>query len=214
MARGRFITLEGGEGAGKSTQLELVCALIRAAGHEVVATREPGGTPRAERIRALLLEKTTEPMPSSCELLLMFAARASHIEQLINPALVRGAWVVCDRFTDASYAYQGAGRGLPLEHIEALETMVQSGLKPDLTLLLDAPVALGLQRAQRRNVAQHSEADRFESEQAAFFERVRAGYLEIARREPQRVRVIDASRPIEAVSAEVRELLQRFILEP
>ncbi|MET0984462.1 MAG: dTMP kinase [Steroidobacteraceae bacterium] len=211
MSLGRFITLEGGEGAGKSTQLALVCELIRAAGHEVVATREPGGTPRAEQIRSLLLDKTSEPMPAPCELLLMFAARSSHLENLIKPALARGAWVVCDRFTDASYAYQGAGRGMALEHIHALETIVQAGLKPDLTLLLDTPIDVGLQRAQQRNRTQHSEADRFESEQAAFFERVRNGYLEIAKREPQRVRLIDASRPIEQVSADVRAALHDFI---
>lgn len=211
MARGRFITLEGGEGAGKSTQLALVCELIRAAGYEVIATREPGGTPRAEQIRALLLDKTAEPMPPACELLLMFAARASHVENLIKPSLARGAWVVCDRFTDASYAYQGAGRGMSMEQIRALETIVQAGLKPDLTLLLDTPVAIGLQRAQQRNASQHSAADRFESEQAAFFERVRGGYLDIAKREPQRVRLLDASRSIEQVSADVRALLQSFI---
>ncbi|MET0660979.1 MAG: dTMP kinase [Steroidobacteraceae bacterium] len=208
---GRFITLEGGEGAGKSTQLALACELIRAAGYEVVATREPGGTARAEQIRSLLLDKTSEAMPATCELLLMFAARASHLENLIKPALGRGAWVVCDRFTDASYAYQGAGRGMPFEHIQALETIVQAGLKPDLTLLLDTPVAVGLHRAQQRNRTQRSEADRFESEQAAFFERVRDGYLEIAKREPQRVRLIDASRPMEQVSADVRSTLQHFI---
>lgn len=211
MSRGRFITLEGGEGAGKSTQLNLICELIRAAGFDVVATREPGGTPRAEQIRSLLLEKTTEPMPPACELLLMFAARANHVENLIKPALARGAWVVCDRFTDASYAYQGGGRGMPLEDIRALESIVHAGLKPDLTLLLDTPVAIGLSRAQQRNVSQQSEADRFESEQAAFFERVRNAYLDIAKREPQRVRLIDASRPIEQVSADVRATLQQFI---
>ncbi|MET0988645.1 MAG: dTMP kinase [Steroidobacteraceae bacterium] len=211
MARGRFITLEGGEGAGKSTQLALVGDVVRAAGYEVVATREPGGTPRAERIRELLLEKAAEPMPPSCELLLMFAARASHVENLIKPALERGAWVVCDRFTDASYAYQGAGRGMSLEPIRALETIVQAGLEPDLTLLLDTPVAVGLQRAQQRNSSQHGDADRFESEQAAFFERVRLGYLEIAKRAPQRVRLIDAARPIEQVSKDVRAVLQQFI---
>jgi dTMP kinase len=211
MTRGRFITLEGSEGAGKSTQVALVCDVLRAAGYEVVATREPGGTPRAERIRALLLEQTDEPMPPNSELLLMFAARATHLENLIKPALARGAWVVCDRFTDASYAYQGAGRGMPMEHIQTLETIVQGGMKPDLTLLLDAPVNIGLQRAQRRNATQQNGRDRFESEEVAFFERVRAGYLDIAKREPHRMRVIDASRPLEQVSSEVRDILQRFI---
>jgi dTMP kinase len=211
MPRGRFVTLEGGEGAGKSTQLALVCETIRAAGYEVIATREPGGTDRAERIRTLLLEPSNEPMPASCELLLMFAARATHLENLIKPALARGAWVVCDRFTDASYAYQGAGRGTPLEHIAVLETIVQGGLKPDLTLLLDTPVEIGLQRARARNGLQQQQADRFEAEQAAFFERVRQGYLDIAAREPSRVRVIDAARPLAAVSDEVRATIQALL---
>ncbi len=213
MKRGRFITLEGGEGAGKSTQLALVCEELRAAGIEVVATREPGGTPRAEQIRELLLSKTAEPMPPTCELLLMFAARATHLENAIKPALARGAWVVCDRFTDASYAYQGGGRGLPIAHIQSLESIVQAGLQPDLTLLLDTPVPLGLQRAEQRNAAQHADADRFESEQTAFFERVRQAYLQIAKTQPARVRTIDASRSIEQVSVEVRTILQAFIAQ-
>lgn len=213
MSRGRFITLEGGEGAGKSTQLALVCEILRGAALEVIATREPGGTARAEEIRSLLLTKTNEPMPPASELLLMFAARATHLENAIKPALARGAWVVCDRFTDASYAYQGAGRGMPVEHIRALETIVQGDLKPDLTILLDAPVDVGMQRARQRNAAQHTDADRFEAEQSAFFERVRGAYLDIAAREPQRVRVIDASRSIERVSAEVHAVVEAFIAQ-
>lgn len=213
MTRGRFITLEGGEGAGKSTQLALVCEVVRGAGFDVIATREPGGTARAEQIRSLLLAKSDEPMPPACELLLMFAARATHLDNVIKPALARGTWVVCDRFTDASYAYQGGGRGVPLEQIRALEKIVQSGLQPDLTLLLDTPVHIGLQRAERRNVTQQAEGDRFESEQSAFFDRVREVYLEIAARDSQRVRVVDAARPIEQVSAEVRALLQAFIAQ-
>jgi dTMP kinase len=211
MTRGRFITLEGGEGAGKSTQLALICRTVRDAGFDVLATREPGGTTRAEQIRKLLLAKTDEPMPPACELLLMFAARSTHLENAIRPALARGAWVVCDRFTDATFAYQGAGRGMPTEHIRALQTLVQDGLQPDLTILLDTPVNIGLQRAQQRNQAQQTDADRFETEQREFFERVRRGYLEIATREPQRVRVVDAARPIDAVSADVTALLHAFI---
>lgn len=211
MPGGRFITLEGGEGAGKSTQLALVCELVRAAGHEVISTREPGGTARAEQIRALLLDRTAEAMPPTSELLLMFAARATHLENLIKPALARGAWVVCDRFTDASYAYQGGGRGMDPDVIRQLERIVQGNLRPDLTLLLDTPVAVGLQRAHERNLTQHATPDRFESEQQVFFERVRLSYLAIAAAEPHRVRVIDAARPIDVVSADVRALLQQFM---
>jgi dTMP kinase len=213
MARGRFITLEGGEGAGKSTQLALVCELIRTAGYEVISTREPGGTPRAEQIRALLLDKTAEPMPASCELLLMFAARATHLENLIKPALARGVWVVCDRFTDATYAYQGAGRGMNPDHIRQLEACVQGSLRPDLTILLDTPVAVGLQRAQQRSAERNVAVDRFEEEHAAFFERVRHGYLSIAANDPMRVRVIDATRPLERVSADIEALLQTYVFE-
>jgi dTMP kinase len=192
MNRGKFITIEGGEGVGKSTQIAAVHAVLAARQLEVVVTREPGGTRRAERIRELLLETSDESMPASCELLLMFAARATHIENLIRPALQRGAWVVCDRFTDASYAYQGAGRGIPQEHIAALERLVQGDLRPDLTLLLDAPLAISAARAEARNRAS-GDSDRFEREQREFFERVRDGYLERARGEPERFAVIDAS---------------------
>jgi dTMP kinase len=203
--RGRFITFEGGEGAGKSTQITRAAEWLRARGVEVVLTREPGGTPRAERLRTLLLERDTEPMPQSCELLLMFAARATHLDNLVRPAVARGAWVLCDRFTDATYAYQGGGRGLPTAHIDALVSVVHPGLWPDLTLLLDLPVAVGLARASDRNGA--GGPDRFESEQQAFFERVRAAYLERVRAEPGRFRVIDASRPIEEVTRTIESSL-------
>jgi dTMP kinase len=203
--RGRFITFEGGEGAGKSTQITRAAEWLRARGVEVVLTREPGGTPRAERLRTLLLERDAEPMPQSCELLLMFAARATHLDNLVRPAVARGAWVLCDRFSDATYAYQGGGRGLPRAQIDALVAVVHPGLWPDLTLLLDLPVATGLARASDRNGA--GGPDRFESEHQAFFERVRAAYLERALAEPGRFRVIDASRAIDAVTRTIESSL-------
>jgi dTMP kinase len=202
---GRFITFEGGEGAGKSTQIARAADWLRSHGVEVLVTREPGGTPRAERLRTILLERDTEAMPQSCELLLMFAARATHLDNLVRPAVRRGAWVLCDRFTDATYAYQGGGRGLPTAQIDALVGIVHPDLQPDLTLLLDLPVAAGLTRASNRNGADGP--DRFESEQHAFFERVRATYLERARREPDRFRVIDAAGSVDEVSDGIRAAL-------
>lgn len=203
--RGRFITFEGGEGAGKSTQIARAAGWLRGRGVEVVLTREPGGTPRAERLRAILLERDAEPMPQSCELLLMFAARATHLDNLVRPAIARGAWVLCDRFTDATYAYQGGGRGLPREQIDALAGIVHPDLWPDLTLLFDLPVDTGLARASNRNG--DDGPDRFEAEQQAFFERVRATYLERAQAEPARFRVIDASSPIDAVARDIESAL-------
>jgi dTMP kinase len=209
---GRFITIEGGEGVGKSTQIAAVCAAVEKAGFEVLLTREPGGTERAERIRELLLAPSSEPMPQSCELLLMFAARATHIENVIRPALARGAWVVCDRFTDATYAYQGGGRTMPHDQIAMLEQIVQGDLRPHLTLLLDAPVELAMQRARVRNTEQGNAAgDRFEREQTAFFERVRVAYLVIAKNDPLRVRVIDAARELKSVESDVRAVVAEFI---
>jgi dTMP kinase len=214
MNKGKFITLEGGEGVGKTTQLNAIRAELVAAGLQVVVTREPGGTPRAERIREMVLTPENEAMPQICELLLVFAARSTHLHNVILPALARGDWVLCDRFTDASYAYQGCGRGVPLEQIAALELFVQQGVQPDLTLLLDAPVELAMQRARQRNEAQgQGFVDRFEIEQEAFFERVRAGYRERAAAEPERFRVIDASRSLDAVSSSVREIIQHFIAQ-
>lgn len=201
MKRGRFITLEGGEGAGKSTSMTFVCEYLKQIGREVLATREPGGTPLGESIRELLLHGK-QGMGSDTELLLMFAARAEHLQQIIHPALNRGIDVVCDRFTDATYAYQGGGRGIPADRIGALETWVQGAFRPDLTLLLDIPVAQGLTRAGNR-----STPDRFEREQHAFFERVRQRYLETAAREPRRVRVIDASLDLPAVHLQLRAAL-------
>lgn len=195
---GRFITLEGIEGAGKSSQLMLLQELLVAAGIDLVLTREPGGSPLAEGVRGLLLDPAHRGMGADTELLLMFAARAEHLHRVIRPALAAGRWVLCDRFTDATYAYQGGGRGIDPARIAALETLVQGPLRPDLTLLFDLPAELGLRRARGR-----SAPDRFEAESLAFHERVRAAYLAIAAREPARVRCIDAGRPLAEVSADV-----------
>ena len=199
---GRFITFEGGEGVGKTTQLARTAAWLQGQGLEVVRTREPGGTPRAERLRSVLLDRDDEPMPESCELLLMFAARATHLANLVQPAIDRGAWVLCDRFTDATYAYQGGGRGVPHQDIDALVRIVHPALQPDLTILLDAPVATGLERAHTRNG--NDGPDRFESERREFFERVRSTYLERARREPRRFRIVDATGTVENVERAIR----------
>jgi dTMP kinase len=198
VVRGRFITVEGIEGVGKSTNIDYLAALIEARGHQVVKTREPGGTPMAERIRAMLLEHGDEPLPDIAELLLFFAARSLHISNTIGPALAEGRWVVCDRFTDASRAYQGYGRGLPSERIELLAEWIQDGLQPELTVLLDAPEEIGMGRAERR-----SEADRLESEEASFYQRVRRGYLELAARNRERFVVIDASQELPAVQQQI-----------
>lgn len=205
-ARGRFITLEGGEGVGKSVNLAFVAELLEAAGLEVQRTREPGGTPLAERIRELLLSPSAEAMPPIAELLLMFAARALHIEQCIRPALAAGRWVLSDRFTDASYAYQGAGRRLGVAPVRWLEMQVQGELRPDLTLLFDADPETGLARAGERGAA-----DRFEQERLEFFRRVRAGYLARAQAEPQRFRIVDASRPLDEVRAELSIHIKLFL---
>lgn len=207
MARGRFITLEGLEGSGKSTQIALLQQRLTGQGVRTVVTREPGGTPLAERLRDIVLHAGDEALSPASELLMVFAARSVHLDTLIRPALERGDWVLCDRFTDATYAYQGAGRGIADESIRALETIVQRGLKPDLTLLLDLPVDLGLQRAGARRGA--AAADRFEREGREFFERVRARFLEIARSEPQRVRIIDATREVADVAAAIAAEVQR-----
>ena len=208
--QGRFITFEGGEGVGKSTQIRRASAWLEAEGVEVVLTREPGGTPRAEQLRRILLERTDEPMPQSCELLLMFAARASHLANLIEPAMARGAWVLCDRFTDATYAYQGGGRGLPAADIDALVRIVHPQRQPDLTVLLDAPVDLGMTRARARNG--NDGPDRFESERAEFFERVRQNYLRRAAQESARFRIIDATGALERVELAIRAALQPLLV--
>lgn len=203
MTKGRFITLEGIDGAGKSTQHAWLIEYLKAQGREVVATREPGGTPLGEKLRAILLN---EPMHLETEALLMFAARREHLARVILPALERGAWVVCDRFVDASLAYQGGGRGLSATKLAILADWVLDGLKPDLTLLFDAPVELALQRLH----ANTPDPDRFEREQGDFFERVRSTYLELAAREPERIRRIDATRPIDEVNKALDEIVSTF----
>jgi dTMP kinase len=209
MKRGKFITVEGGEGVGKSTQIAAIRDAVERAGLQAVVTREPGGTPRAETIRELLLQTSAESMPQACELLLMFAARSTHIANVIDPALARGAWVICDRFTDATYAYQGGGRGVPMQTIATLEHLVQQGLKPDLTVLLDAPVELALNRARSRNGT--AGPDRFEREQVEFFDRVRRGYAALAAENPERIRVIDSAADVETVRGRVRAAVETFI---
>lgn len=189
-SRGRFISLEGGEGAGKSTLLAGVLDCLRQRGLSVVQAREPGGTPVGEAVRAIVLDPALAGLAAETELLLMFASRAQLVREVIEPALAAGRWVVCDRFADASYAYQGGGRGQPAARIAELERWACAGVKPDLTLLLDLPVAAGRARAAGRG-----DADRIESEADAFFERVRASYRDRAMREPDRFRVIDASQP-------------------
>src|SRR3981081_32941 len=200
MSRGRFITLEGIEGAGKSTVAQLAADWLGARGIAERVTREPGGTPLAERVRKIVLERGPEAVSPQAETLLMFAARSIHVENLIRPALARGEWVICDRFTDATRAYQGYGRGMDLAWIEQLAAAVHGDLQPDCTLLLDLPVEVGLSRARGRS---GMAADRFEAERSEFFERVRSGYLLIARGDPQRVRVIDAAGALPAVTHQV-----------
>lgn len=203
---GLFITLEGPEGAGKSTNREYLAELLKQAGVEVVLTREPGGTPLAERIRELLLAPDTEVMAVDTELLLMFAARAQHLAGVILPALARGAVVLCDRFTDATYAYQGGGRGLAHERIAILEQFVQGDLRPDLTLVFDLPVEVGLARAAARG-----KLDRFEQEQQSFFEAVRQTYLARAAQAPERYRVLDAAQPLSQVQADLAGLFPMLL---
>jgi dTMP kinase len=198
-----FITFEGIEGAGKSSLQRALAEALTARGHEVCATREPGGTPLAEEIRELALARRSDGMPPTTELLLMFAARAAHVSQRLAPALARGEWVLCDRFTDASRAYQGGGRGLDEHIIDALAGIAHPGLQPDLTFLLDLPPETGLARARNRQ----DSGDRFEDEALAFFGRVRARYLLLAQREPQRFRVLDATQtPAELLACALREL--------
>jgi len=204
--RGKFVTVEGIEGVGKSTNIDFLSSIIEEKGFIVLRTREPGGTPMAERIREMLLEHGEEPLPDIAELLLFFASRSLHISNTIRPALAAGQWVVCDRFTDASHAYQGHGRGLDLERINLLAEWVQEDLQPDLTLLLDAPVELGMARAEKRG-----EADRLDSEDAGFYQRVRDGYLGLAAAEPQRFAVIDASQELAQVQASIQLEINRLI---
>ncbi|HEX8781886.1 MAG TPA: dTMP kinase [Steroidobacteraceae bacterium] len=204
MSVGRFITLEGIEGAGKSSVAKYVGDWLVGQGIAVRLTREPGGTPLAERVRGIVLERGTEPVSAVTETLLMFAARALHVENVIVPALRAGQWVVCDRFTDATRAYQGSGRGVDAALIDTLARAVHPQLVPDCTLLLDLPAAAGLARARERG---GDRADRFEAEAVSFFEKVRAGYLALARQEPARIQVIDAAGPLSEVQQQVARIL-------
>lgn len=202
----RFLTIEGIEGVGKTTQVAHISQTLTERNVDHVVTREPGGTPLAEKIRDLVLSPREEQLPPTAELLLMFAARAVHLENFIEPALSAGKWVVCDRFTDATYAYQGGGRGMSQDDIRYLETCVQGTRRPDLTLLLDVPVAVGLARSQKRDAGKVR--DRFECERTDFFERVREGYLLRARAEPARIAVVDAAAPVTEVSARITAVLE------
>ncbi len=206
MIRGKFITLEGGEGVGKTTNLHFIKDYIEEHSIPVVVTREPGGTPLAEKIRQLLLDNDSEAVSETAELLLIFAARAQHIKHVIEPALAQGTWVICDRFTDATYAYQGGGRNMRISTIEALENWVQGSLRPDLTILLDAPVEIGLERARQR-----SDFDRFESEKTNFFEQVRRAYLLQLELNPQRIKLIKANQPLIDVQKALLDLIQSLL---
>ena len=206
MNRGRFITIEGVEGVGKSTNLTLVETLIKEQGFDVLVTREPGGTVTGERIRAILLDKEEQKMTAMTELLLMFAARRQHVEQVIEPALASGVWVISDRFTDSSYAYQGGGRQLGSQTVAELEGYVLGDFSPDLTIVLDLDVSTSLARA-----TSGSEADRFESEHQDFFERVRQVFLD--RASGDRYRVIDTGQTIDQVRAEIRQVIEAFCCE-
>ena len=209
MERGRFISIEGIEGVGKSTNIEVLVEHIEAAGHNVLTTREPGGTPFAEDIRDILMNRSDEPVPEIAELLLMFAARSFNVNNVIVPALEAGTWVVCDRFTDSSRAYQGGGRGLPMETIDQIADWVHGDTWPDLTILLDAPVEIGMERAGTR-----SAPDRIEQERHDFFERVRECYLQIALREPERFVVIDTTRSIDEVRDDIAMLAEQILSIP
>ncbi len=202
-ARGKFVTLEGIDGAGKSTHVEFLAERMRARGHPVVTTREPGGTPLGETLRGLLL---AQPMDHETETLLMFAARREHVERVIAPALARGDWVLCDRFTDATWAYQGGGHGVDRTHIATLERWVHDDCRPDLTILFDVPPAVSRERLERAT-ANGRTLDRFEREGTAFAERVRAAYLDRARAEPGRFRVVDSTRPQQAVRADLAAIV-------
>ncbi|HIG08058.1 MAG: dTMP kinase [Methylococcales bacterium] len=198
MESGKFITLEGGEGLGKSTNLHFIQSFLEKQGLSVVVTREPGGTPLAEQIRSLLLEERAEAVADQTELLLMFSARAQHLKEVIYPALAQGQWVISDRFTDATYAYQGGGRQMQISLIQQLETWVQGLFRPDVTFLLDAPISVSMQRVKER-----LNNDRFEQEQLPFFERVRAAYLLQAQNHPNRIQVINANQSLESVQQDM-----------
>ena len=215
-ARGKFITIEGLDGCGKSTQLGKLASALRAQGIEVVPTREPGGTPAGETIRGVLLDSRTAGLAPMAELALMFASRAQHLQEVILPALAAGRFVLCDRFTDSTEAYQGGGRRVGAEIVRTLHQLLCHGIQPDLTLLMDSEVSASVARARRRNTAAASgphDENRFEQESRAFFERVHNAYLEIARREPQRVVLLDARQPIETVHREILEAVRTRLLQ-
>jgi dTMP kinase len=207
MKRGKFITLEGGEGVGKTTNLRFIQGYLQQQNISVTVTREPGGTTLAEKIRQLVLDADSEKVAETSELLLMFAARAQHIQHVIAPALAQGNWVLCDRFTDATYAYQGGGRGVSIETIAWLEQLVQGELRPDLTLLLDAPIEIGMERAQKRGAF-----DRFEVEKISFFTRVRDMYLSRAAQQPECIKVIQAHQSLANVQQDIIEVMQQFVI--
>lgn len=212
--RGRFITLEGGEGVGKSTNVAFVEAWLKERGIEVVRTREPGGTARAEAIRELLLDPSpNEPLSVDAELLLVFAARAQHLAEKILPALARGAWVVCDRFTDATFAYQGGGRGINAQRIAQLEQFVQRGLAPDVTLLLDMSPEAAKERLEGRLRDLNTQRDRFEQERVEFFMAVRRAYLERAASAPERFALIDAAQPLQDVQVALSRVLEERVAQ-
>ncbi len=204
---GKFITLEGSEGAGKTTQLNVIKSYLIEQGVDVICTREPGGTPIAEKIREVLLDKDNTDLCPDAELLLVFAARSQHINELIIPALNSGKWVISDRFTDASFAYQGGGRGMQWERISTLRDWVQGQLRPDLTLLFDLPVKIGMARAKKRGPS-----DRFEAEHISFFDKVREGYFRIAEEEKHRFRVVDANKTELEVKNQVESLISNFVM--
>jgi dTMP kinase len=208
--RGKFITLEGGEGVGKTTNVPFINNYLHSLNIPVVVTREPGGTQLAEKIRGLLLHADGEEVTAHTEILLMFAARAQHLKHVIRPALAQGQWVLCDRFTDATYAYQGGGRGMSLEAIRWLEDFVQDDLRPDLTLLLDVPVETGMARAKNRE----GELDRFESEHLHFFTQVRQVYLQQAQQFPERIKIIKADQPLADVQKAIVETLKPLLTCP
>lgn len=205
--RGLFITLEGGEGSGKTTHAAGLCRCLAERGHTVLHTREPGGTPAAERLRSILLDKSTEAIAPETEALIILAARRQHVDHVIKPALTRGMTVVCDRFADSTFAYQGYGRGLDLRFLRAMNEWATGRLAPDLTILFDVPVAVGLRRRRRHTAT----ANRLDREAARFHEKVRAGFLALARREPRRMKIVDASPPLEAVGAAVESLLSQWL---
>ena len=206
MSNPLFITLEGSEGVGKTSNMEYIQSLLQQQSIDHIVTREPGGTAMGEALRAMLLGEDFKGMADDTELLLMFAARAEHVARVIRPALEKGQWVLCDRFTDATYAYQGGGRGLDVQRIAGLEQWVLGELRPDLTLLLDAPISVGRDRAGKR-----SAPDRFEQEQEAFFDRVRQAYLDLANQQPARIKVIDASIELAAVQTQIKTEINRVL---